>query len=74
MLLDLEQADKGLNGQMVEIVASLAIVCQFLCTAAVNSLLMSEKVVTTGRMFFSFCGVRWITSYCGCRSKLFLCF
>ena len=36
---------------------SLAIVCQFLCIVAVNSLPMSEKVVIMERMFATDCGV-----------------
>ena len=41
----------------MENVVSLAIVCQFLCIVAVNSLPMSEKV-KMGRMLTSGCGVR----------------
>ena len=44
---------------MVENVVSLAIWIQFLCIVAVNSLPMSEKGVTMGRMLASVCGVRW---------------
>ena len=36
---------------------SLAIMCQFLCIVAVNSLLMSEKGATMGSI--SVCGVHW---------------
>ena len=36
MLLDFELADKGLDGQIVESVASSAIVCQFLSVVAIN--------------------------------------
>ena len=50
-------ADKGLDDQIVETVASLAIVCQFLWVVAVNDLSMSEKGVIMGRMFVSLCGV-----------------
>ena len=52
-------ADKSFDGQMVESVVSLAIVCQFLCMVAVNSLPVSEKGVTMGRMLVSDCGVHW---------------
>ena len=38
---------------------SLAIVCQFLCIVAVNSLPMSEKAVIMWRIFVTVCGVRW---------------
>ena len=38
---------------------SLAIVCQFLCIIAVNSLPMSEKGVIMWRIFVIVCGVRW---------------
>ena len=42
----------------LESVVSLAIVCQFLYTVAVNSLPMSEKGVIMGRMLVTVCGVR----------------
>ena len=57
MLVDLVQADESLDGQTVENAVSLAIVCQFLCIVAVNSLPMSEKVVIMERMFATDCGV-----------------
>ena len=38
---------------------SLAIVCQFLCIVAVNSLPMSEKGVKMWRVFVTVCGVCW---------------
>ena len=38
---------------------SLAIVCQFLCIIAVNSLPISEKGVIMWRIFVIVCGVRW---------------
>ena len=57
MLLDLVKADKSLDSQMVESVVSLAIMCQFLCTVAVNSLPMSEKGVKMGRILVSECSV-----------------
>ena len=41
-------------------VVSLAIVCQFLCIVAVNSLPICEKGVMIGRMFLIVCGVRWV--------------
>ena len=44
----------------MESVVSLAIVCQFLCIVALNSLPMSEKGVTMGRMLLSVC-VLWCT-------------
>ena len=50
---------KGLDGQIVESVMSLATVCQFLGIVAVNSLPMSEIEVTTGRMLVIVCGVFW---------------
>ena len=50
-------ADKGLDDQIVETVASLAIVCQFLWVVPMNDLSMSEKGVIMGRMFASLCGV-----------------
>ena len=53
------QADKGLDGQMVENVVSLATMCQFMCMMAVNCLPMSEKGVIIGKMLVSVCGVRW---------------
>ena len=56
-LLDLVQADKGLDGQIVESVVSLAIVCQFLYIVTVNSLPMSEEAVMMGRTFATVCGV-----------------
>ena len=59
MFLDLVLADKGLDGQTVGSVASLAIWCQFLCMIAGCSLPMSENGVTMGRMIFSVCDVCW---------------
>ena len=50
MLLDLVQVDEGLDLQIAENVVSLAIVCQFLCIVAVNSLTVSDKGITMGRM------------------------
>ena len=47
---------------MVKNVVPLAIVCQFLCIVAMNSLPMSEKGVAMGRMLASNCGVCWDTS------------
>ena len=44
----------------MESVVSLAIVCQFLCIVALNSLPMSEKGVTIGRILLSVCGL-WCT-------------
>ena len=38
---------------------STAIVRQFLCVVAMDSLPISEKEVTMGRMLVSVCGVRW---------------
>ena len=52
-------AGKGLDGQIVESVASVAIWCQFLCIIDVSSLPMSENGVTMGRMFLSVCDVCW---------------
>ena len=60
MLLDFLLVGKGLDGQIVESVASLAVVCQFLWTVAVNDLYMSEKGVIMGRMWVE------ITSYYWC--------
>ena len=59
MLLNLALADKCLDGQMVESVKSLAVLCQFLSIIAMSNLPMSEKGVTMGRMLVSVCGVRW---------------
>ena len=42
---------------MVESVVSLAIMCQLLCTVAVNSLPVSEKGVKMGRILVSECSV-----------------
>ena len=50
---------KGLDGQIVvESVVSTAIVRQSLFAVAVDSLPISEKEVTMGRMLVSVCGVR----------------
>ena len=57
MLLDFLLVGKGLDSQIVENVASLAVVCQVLWTVAVNDLYMSEKGVILGRMFVSVCCV-----------------
>ena len=57
MLLDFLLVGKGLDGQIVESVASLAVVCQVLWTVTVNDLYMSEKGVILGRMFVSVCCV-----------------
>ena len=57
MLLDLVQADKLLDGQIVESVVSLALMCRFLCIVDVNNLPMSEKGVKMGRMLDSDCSV-----------------
>ena len=46
------------DGQIVERVASLAIVCQFLWMMIVNNLLMWEKGVIMRRRFCSVGGVR----------------
>ena len=54
---------KGLDGQIVESVVSLAIVCKFLSIVTVNSLPMSEKELQCGEcLFLSVVFVR-ITSY-----------
>ena len=58
------QSEKGwiwcrLNGQMVENVVLLAIMCQFLCMMAVSCLPMSKKGVIMGRMLVFVCGVCW---------------
>lgn len=58
MLLDLVHADKRLDGQIVESVVSLAIMCRFLCIVAVNNLPMSENGVKSGRMLDSDCSIR----------------
>ena len=47
-----------MDDQIAESVVSLAIVSQFLCVVAVNSLPMSEKGVAIEIMFVSVCGVR----------------
>ena len=57
MLLDLVHADKRLDGQIVESVVSLAIMCRFLCIVAVNNLPMSENGVKRGRMLDSDCSI-----------------
>ena len=59
MLLNLVEADKGLHGEMMVSVVSLAILCQFLCIISVSSLPMSRKGITMRRTFVSVCGVRW---------------
>ena len=46
-----------LNGQNVEIVVSLAKMCQFLCMRAVSCLPMSTRGVTMGGMLVFVCGV-----------------
>ena len=66
---------KGLDGQIVESVMSLATVCQFLGIVAVNSLPMSEIEVTTGRMLLLSVVFFGIAGYWGCGSRrLSLCF
>lgn len=66
MLLDFELPDKGLDGQIAKIVASSAIVYQFLCAVAINDLPLSEKGVIMGRMFLYV--ESFIIAYCcGCR-------
>ena len=52
---------------------SLAVVCQFLCIVAVNSLPMSEKRVIIWRIFVTVSGVR-CDNKLRCGSRLFLCF
>ena len=74
MPVDLVQADKGLDGQTVENVMSLAIVCQFLCIVAVNSLPMSAKGIIMGRMFVTVCGVHWDNKLMRLWVKAFLSF
>ena len=59
---------------MVESVVSLAIVCQFLCIAAVNSLPMSEDGITMRRMLVYDCGLRWDNRLLLLWVKAFLCF
>ena len=59
MLLDLAQADKGLDDQVLENVVSLEKLCQFLCMIAVSCLPMSEKGVTMGKMLVSAGRVHW---------------
>ena len=49
----------GLDGQMVESVASSAMMCQCLWMVAANDVPMFEKGVMMGRMFVSVCVVRW---------------
>ena len=63
-----------LDGQIVESVVSLAIMCQLLCIVAVNSLPMSEKGVLMGRMFVTVCGVRWDNKLLRLWSRLFFIF
>ena len=52
MLLNFEQTDKGLDGQIAVNVASSSVVCQLLCIVALNDLSVSEKELMMGRMFF----------------------
>ena len=59
---------------MVESVVSLAIVCQFLCMATVNSLPMSEDGVTMGTMLVYDCGLSWDNRLLLLWVKAFLCF
>ena len=59
---DFVQVGKGLDDQIVESLASQAIVCQFLYMVVVNDLPMPEKGVTIGRMFLYAVSVE-ITSY-----------
>ena len=66
MWLDFVQADKGLDGQIVESMVSLAITHQFLYMVVVNDLPMSEKGVTMGRMFLYVVSIE-IASYYWCR-------
>ena len=73
-MLDLVQADKGLDGQMVESVVSLATMCQFLCMMAVSCLPMSEKGVIMGECWFLYVVFIGITGNCGCGSWLFYVF
>ena len=74
MLVDLVQADESLDGQTVENAVSLAIVCQFLCIVAVNSLSMSAKGIIMGRMFVTVCGVHWDNKLMRLWVKAFLSF
>ena len=59
MLLDLAQADKDLDDQMLENVVSLAKLWQFLCMIAASCLPMSEKGVTLGKVLVSVGRVHW---------------
>ena len=58
MLLDLVQADKGLDGQIMESVVWLSTMYQFLCMATVSCFPMSEKVVVMTKMLVYVCGAR----------------
>ena len=60
------QVDKGLDGQKMQSVGSLAVVCQFVYMVVVNDLPMSEKGVTIERMLLYVVSVE-ITSYYTCR-------
>lgn len=73
MLLDLVQADTGLDDQIVESVVPLAIVCQFSCIVAVTCIPMSEKEVIW-REFLLLSVVFVRISYCDCGSRHFVCF
>ena len=57
MFLDLVLAERGLDGQMVESMASFSIWYQVVCIIAVSSLPIFENGVTMGRMFCSVCAV-----------------
>ena len=67
-------ADRGLDGQIVESVASLAIWCQFVCIIDGSSLPMSENGVTMGRMCLSVCDVCWSSRWLRSRVSAFSMF
>ena len=74
MLLDFEWADKGLDGQIAESVASTAITCQFLCIVAINDLPMSAKREWWWKeCLFQYLVFVEIASCCGCRWGLIWC-
>ena len=58
-------------GKILESMASLVILCQFLYMVIVNDLPMSEKRVTIGNCFLLYMVYVEITSYCWCRWELF---
>ena len=63
-----------MDDPILESVVSLPVVCQFLCIVAVNSLPVSTKGVTMGKMLVSVCGVGWDNKFLGLRVKAFIKF